>query len=213
MPQDQLGFRYGHCSAPTCEFIVGESPAVNRKRGKGNVMLKKSHALALAVTTAGLIGMSATMASAATVAPAHQHQGPVSSVVNVSGNQVPIQACGNDVYGNVIGGQVPVEGAAIVGSLLSPGSISAAKATDNRGCQMVNNSASTGDSAASSVVNIANNQVPVQACGNDVFVNGIGGQVPLEGIAGAVSLLSPDSITAAKSVDNRGCALLNNQGW
>ena len=41
--------------------------------------------------------------------------------MNVSNNQVPIQACGNDAYGNVIGGQVPVEGNALVGSLLSPG--------------------------------------------------------------------------------------------
>ncbi|MGH3279363.1 MAG: hypothetical protein ACRDNW_09515 [Trebonia sp.] len=176
-------------------------------------MLKKSHALALAVTTAGLIGISAPMASAATMAPGHHHQTPGSSVVNVSGNQVPVQACGNDVDGNILGGQVPVQGAALVGSLLSPGSTTTSTATDNRGCNMANNSSSTGDSPGSSVVNVANNQVPVQACGNDVLVNGAGGQVPLEGIAGALSVLSSGAVTSATATDNRGCNLLNNQGW
>ena len=79
-------------------------------------MVKKTHALALTVATAGLLGFAAPMASAATMS------GP-SSLVNVSNNQVPAQVCGNDVYGNIIGGQVPVEGNALVASLLSPGSV------------------------------------------------------------------------------------------
>ncbi|HEY6497583.1 MAG TPA: hypothetical protein VIZ43_30255 [Trebonia sp.] len=175
-------------------------------------MLKKSHVLALAVTTAGLIGFAAPMASAATTSFANH---PGSSVVNVSGNQVPVQACGNDIYGNGIGGQVPAQGDALVGSLLSPGSVTKGSSTDNRGCGMINSSKTGGDSAGSSVINVANNQVPVQVCGNDGYINVIGGQVPLQGDAGALSLLSPAAITSSKAVDNRGCGLANSQkqGW
>lgn len=176
-------------------------------------MLKKSRALALAVTTASLIGATASVASAATMAPGWHHSGPGSSVVNVSGNQVPVQACGNDAYINGIGGQVPVQGDAIVGNLLSPGSATITKSMDNRGCTMVNNSSSAANSARSSVVNVANNQVPVQACGNDIFGNVIGGQVPLEGDSAVLALLSPGAITSTHSSVNRSCTLFNNQGW
>src|ERR1700756_1991655 len=103
-------------------------PGGGKKGGRGK-MLKKTHALALTVATAGLLGFAAPMASAATMSlGGHPH-----SVVNVSNNQVPVQACGNDVYGNIIGGQVPVEGNALVASLLSPGSVTKAKAINNRG--------------------------------------------------------------------------------
>jgi hypothetical protein len=176
--------------------------------GEGNIMLKKTHALALAAATVGLLGFGAPMASAATM-----HNQPTSSVVNVSGNQVPVQACGNDIYGNGIGGQVPVQGDALVGSLLSPGAVTKAKATDNRGCAMENNSSNADASSTSSVINAANNQIPVQVCGNDGYINVIGGQVPLQGNSGALALLSPQSITSSKALDNRGCALSNNQGW
>ena len=98
-------------------------------------MLKKTHALALTVATAGLLGFAAPMASAATMSLG----GNPHSVVNVSNNQVPVEACGNDAYGNIIGGQVPVEGDALVASLLSPSSVTKAKAVNNRGCEMKNN--------------------------------------------------------------------------
>ncbi len=171
-------------------------------------MVKKTHALALTVATAGLLGFAAPMASAATMS------GP-SSLVNVSNNQVPAQVCGNDVYGNVIGGQVPVEGDALVASLLSPGSVTKAKAINNRGCTEMNNQQNKSGDDGSSLVNAANNQIPVQVCGNDVFINGIGGQVPLYGLAGAISVLSPASVTKSTAVNNQGCSSANNQqnGW
>lgn len=177
-------------------------------------MIKKSHAFALAVTTVGLIGFAAPMASAATMTT----PGTGSSVVNVSGNQVPVQVCGNDVDGNVLGAQVPAEGDALVGSLLSPGAVTKTSATDNRGCVMENSQSNGGanNSAASSVVNVANNQIPIQACGNDVYGNVLGAQVPLQGDSGALALLSPAAITETQSTDNRGCALANSQdnwGW
>lgn len=168
-------------------------------------MLKKRHALALAITTAGLIGLSAPIASAATT------DGPI---VNVSHNQAPLQACGNTVNGNAFGGQVPVEGAAFVGSLLSPGATTNATSVNNRGCEMVNNQDEgrgrhhDDDGGA---LNVTNNQVPTQACGNEANLNGAGGQVPLSALSGALSFLSPFSVTNATAVNNQGCALVNSQ--
>ncbi len=167
-------------------------------------MLKKSHVLVLGVATAGLIGLGAPMAGAATVS------GP-SSLVNVSNNQIPLQLCGNDVYGNVIGGQVPVAGDALVASLLSPGSYTVAKGVNNRGCVELNNQQNKHGDDGASLVNVSNNQIPVQVCGNDVFINGIGGQVPLYGIAGAISALSPWSVTKATAINNQGCDSASNQ--
>jgi hypothetical protein len=169
-------------------------------------MLKKTHALALTVATAGLLGFGAPMASAATMSLGDHHP----SIVNVSNNQVPIQACGNDAYGNIIGGQVPAQGDAVVGSLLSPGSITKAKAINNRGCKMKNNETNRGD-AEGGLVKATGNQVPVQACGNDLFINGFGGQVPLYGLAGALSVLSPGSVTKSTAVNNQGCKMKNNE--
>jgi hypothetical protein len=169
-------------------------------------MLKKTHALALTVATAGLLGFGAPMASAATMSLGSHHP----SVVNVSNNQVPIQACGNDAYGNIIGGQVPVEGNAVVGSLLSPGSVTKAKAVNNRGCEMKNNETNRHDDQGG-LVKATGNQVPVQACGNDLFINGIGGQVPLYGLSGALSVLSPASVTKSTAVNNQGCKMKNNE--
>jgi hypothetical protein len=167
-------------------------------------MLKKSHVLMLGVATAGMIGFAAPMASAATVS------GP-SSLVNVSGNQIPIQVCGNDVYGNVIGAQVPAEGDALVASLLSPGSVTKAKAVNNRGCVVYDVQQNGSRNGGSGLVNAADNQIPVQVCGNDVFINGIGAQVPLYGLAGAITGLSPAAVTKSTAVNNQGCDLANSQ--
>jgi hypothetical protein len=170
-------------------------------------MLKKTHALALTVATAGLLGLGTTMASAATTTAGSHHP---QQIVNVSNNQVPLEACGNSGYGNVIGGQVPVEGDALVGSLLSPGSVTKNKAVNNRGCKLHNNESNRhGDDNA--LADVANNQIPAAACGNDLFINGIGGQVPLQGLDGALSVLSPAAITKSTAVNNQGCSLDNNE--
>jgi hypothetical protein len=167
-------------------------------------MLKKTHALALTVATAGLLGFAAPMASAATMSSA---SGPI---VNVSHNQVPVQACGNDVYGNLAGGQVPAQGDALVASLLSPGSETQSTAVNNRGCDMKNNQTNR-HVGKGGLVNVVGNQVPVQACGNQVMGNAFGGQVPLSGLAGALSVLSPASMTKSTAVNNQGCKMKNNQ--
>jgi hypothetical protein len=167
-------------------------------------MVKKTHALALTVATAGLLGFAAPMASAATMS------GP-SSLVNVSNNQIPVQACGNDVYGNGIGAQVPVQGSSAVVPLLSPGSYNKGTAISNRGCFQANNQQNSHDDEGSSLVNVAGNQIPVQACGNDVYINVIGAQVPLQALGILIPVLSPGSVNTNKAVSNRGCVSLNNQ--
>jgi len=168
-------------------------------------MLNKSRTLAIGLTMAGMIGFGAPVASAATMSG---HGG----IVNVSNNQAPVQGCGNDAYINGAGGQVPAEGDAVVGSLLSPGSVTKAKATDNRGCGMVNNqSDDSRHSSKGGLVNVANNQVPAQFCGNEVMGNGAGGQVPLTGLAGALAVGSPFAITSSDATNNQGCGLINNQ--
>jgi hypothetical protein len=66
-------------------------------------------------------------------------------------------------------------------------------------------------SGPSSLVNVSNNQIPIQICGNDVNLNGLGVQVPAEGDALVASLLSPGSVTKGKTVNNRGCVVYDVQ--
>ncbi|HEX6526467.1 MAG TPA: hypothetical protein VF070_41595 [Streptosporangiaceae bacterium] len=86
-------------------------------------MSKKRRTFALAVATAGLLSLSAPIASAATAGG----PGDVGGLVNVSHNQVPIQVCNNKVPVNVLGVQVPVSDIAGALGLISPGGITAAK--------------------------------------------------------------------------------------
>lgn len=169
-------------------------------------MLKKTHALALTVATAGLLGFAAPMASAATMSLGGH--GP--QVVNVSNNQVPLEACGNDVDGNLAGGQVPAEGDAVVASLLSPGSVTKSTAVDNRGCEMKNNETNRHDDEGG-LVKATGNQIPAEACGNEVMGNAFGGQVPLTGLSGALALLSQGAVTKSTAVNNQGCKMKNNE--
>lgn len=167
-------------------------------------MVKKTHVLALTVATAGLLGFAAPIASAATMA------GP-GGLVNLSNNQAPLQACGNDLNTNAGGVQVPVEGGSAVVPLFSPGSTNKGSAVNNRGCAMLNNQKNKGDDGSGGLVNVSNNQVPVQACGNDVYTNGAGTQVPLEALGILVPVLSPQSVNESNAINNRGCVSANNQ--
>src|ERR1700689_1455847 len=76
----------------------------------------KNRAFLLAVATAGLIGAMAPAAYAA--GPG----GNNNSLLNISGNQVPIQACNDTVPVNGIGGDAPLSGVAAALSALSAGS-------------------------------------------------------------------------------------------
>jgi hypothetical protein len=167
-------------------------------------MLKKSHVLMLGVVTAGLVGFAAPAASAATTG---NHGG----LVNVSNNQVPVQACGNDLNTNGAGVQVLAEGGSAVVPLLSPDSVNLGTAHNNRGCAMDSNQQNGNGKNDGGLVNVSNNQVPVQVCGNDVNTNGVGTQAPLEALGILVPVLSPDSVSLNDAVNNRGCVSGNNQ--
>src|SRR5579875_1533904 len=152
-------------------------------------MFSKRRVLAVAAATAGMIGMWAPAAFAGT-------GGDAGGLVNVSHNQVPIQACGNFVPVNGVGGQVPITG--IDGSLglLSAGGRISSRA--DKGCHQPaaqRNDPAGGD--AGGLVKVSHNQVPVQVCNNTVPVNGVGGQVPVSDIAGALGILSAPGVTAA----------------
>jgi hypothetical protein len=217
-------------------------------------MSGKNRAFALAVATAALVGLSAPVASAASF------QGPTSgfngdSVLNVSGNQLPIQACNNSIPVNVLGVQVPLSAISAALGLLNSGTVASSatqSCTQNptqsdattvntnsptttttptdpnmgggnwgggdhhsgwKGNDPMNSSndpATDGTSGfnGDSVLNLSNNQVPVQACNNDIPVNVLGVQVPVTGASGALGLLN--SGTVGSSAD-RTCTQTPSQ--
>ena len=182
-------------------------------------MSGKSRAFAVAAAAAGVIGMWAPAASAVT--------GPVSGdnggVVNISHNQVPIQACNNYVPVNVVGIQVPVDKVAGSLGLLTAGTTTVTK--QDTSCHQPSAQANGGpghhEMAAKTMsaksdkgwegtkgwhmagpasgdnggaVNISHNQVPIQVCNNYVPVNGpFAIQVPVNDVAAALGILAPAS--------------------
>jgi len=87
-------------------------------------MSRKNRAFALAVATAALVGVSAPVAHAA--GPNNTSGFNNDSLVNASGNQLPVQVCNNDVPVNAGLGvvQVPVDGVSGALGILSTGNIS-----------------------------------------------------------------------------------------
>jgi|SRR5947207_1035189 len=86
-------------------------------------MSRKNRAFALAVATAALVGVSAPVAHAA--GPNNTSGFNNDSLVNASGNQLPVQVCNNDVPVNAGLGvvQVPVDGVSGALGILSTGNI------------------------------------------------------------------------------------------
>jgi len=92
-------------------------------------MSGKNRAFALAIATAALVGFCAPMASAATNPSGFNND----SILNVSRNELPIQACNNDVPVNAgfLAGQLGLSDIAAVLGLVNTGS---ATTNDNRNC-------------------------------------------------------------------------------
>jgi hypothetical protein len=84
-------------------------------------MSGKNRAFALTVATAALVGLSAPVASAATFSG----PGGVSNggLVNVSGNQIPVQACNDNVPVNALGVQGLATGLVPALGILSSGDV------------------------------------------------------------------------------------------
>jgi hypothetical protein len=205
-------------------------------------MFGKSSTLALAVATAGLIGLTAPMASAAT-GPG----GDGAGLVNFSHNQVPVQLCNDYVPVNVIGVQVPADNLTGALGLLSRGNtVARADTSCHQKTTAADNNARTtvyhvmsapmntgcptgcGSAAAPStvvvnndggrgdwggLVNFSNNSIPVQACNITVPVNGVGVQVPLEHLTGGIGVLSPgNSAGASDSSCHSSTSQANDNG-
>lgn len=201
-------------------------------------MSRKNRAFALAVATAALVGVSAPVASAATFS------GPTSgfnndNLLNASGNQIPLQACNNDIPVNagVLAGQLPLSDISAILGLVNSGSLTSSV---TRNCtqtpsQSITSSTTTGNTITNapmapagsssscgscsghgpaslagvhhttsgfnndSLVNLSNNQLPVQACNNDIPINAGAGavQVPVDGVSGALGLLNSGPITSS----------------
>jgi hypothetical protein len=184
-------------------------------------MSRKNRAFALAVATAALVGLSAPVAHAA--GPNNTSGFNNDSLVNASGNQLPIQACNNDIPVNagVLAGQIPLSDISAVLGLLSTNTVSSSvtrdctqtptqtntqttttgNTTDNAKGPMVPGGHGPNDTSGfnnDSLVNASGNQLPVQLCNNDIPVNaGLGVvQVPVDGVSGALGILDTGNVTS-----------------
>jgi hypothetical protein len=184
-------------------------------------MSRKNRAFALAVATAALVGVSAPVAHAA--GPNDTSGFNNDSLVNVSGNQLPVQACNNDIPVNagVLAGQIPLSDISAALGLLSTSTVTSSVSRDcsQTPAQSITSTTTTGNSTSTaagamapashgpndtsgfnndSLVNASNNQLPVQVCNNDIPVNaGLGViQVPVDGVSGALGLLNTGSVTS-----------------
>src|SRR5947199_27618 len=112
-------------------------------------MSRKNRAFALAVATAALVGLSAPVAHAA--GPNNTSGFNNDSLVNVSGNQLPIQACNNDVPVNAGLGvvQVPVDGVSGALGILSTGNITS---TVTRHCDQTPTQTNTSNTTTGNTV-------------------------------------------------------------
>ena len=184
-------------------------------------MSRKNRAFALAVATAALVGLSAPVAHAA--GPNNTSGFNNDSLVNASGNQIPLQACNNDIPVNagVLAGQIPLSDISAALGLLSTNTISSSvtrdctqtptqtntqttttgNTTDNAKGPMVPGGHGPNDTSGfnnDSLVNASGNQLPVQLCNNDIPVNaGLGVvQVPVDGVSGALGILDTGNISS-----------------
>jgi hypothetical protein len=141
-------------------------------------MLKKSRALALAVTTAGLIGFSAPMASAATTASQPGNSGGV-----VTG-QVPSHNCGNVASGNVVPGNVP-------GNVV-PGNVTGAKALPDGGAvvkSLLSYAVGNSTAASGAGCGLTSKQIQALVCSGALPAGAGGSQVPPDAFASALAML------------------------
>ncbi|HEY2574904.1 MAG TPA: hypothetical protein VGI74_01210 [Streptosporangiaceae bacterium] len=162
-------------------------------------MFQKSRVLAVAAMAVGAIGLWASAASAGT-GPSGDNGG----LVNVSHNQVPVMACGNEVPVNVLGVQAVVDRVAEAVGLQNTQPVTAIQDSScKQGAVQANATPSkkpgngpSGDNGG--LVNVSHNQVPLQVCNNHVPVNVAGVQVPVDQVAGALGILSPGSVAGGQ---------------
>ena len=214
-------------------------------------MSGKNRAFALAVATAALVGFAAPAASASSNPSGFNND----SILNVSNNLVPLQACNNDIPVNagVLAGQLGLSDiSALLGLTNNTGS---STTNDGRTCNMTpsqdntsttdtnsmsgdpsggNNNgwsdpcgcSNTGSKGGSdhggaanesgfnndSILNVSNNELPIQACNNDIPVNaGVGViQAVGEDLSVVGGLLGNSGSSTVN--DDRTCNMTPSQG-
>ncbi len=171
-------------------------------------MSGKNRVFAAAVTTAALVVLGAPVASAATFSGPTGFNGD--SILDLSGNQVPVNACQDQIPVQGIGGQVPLQTITALLNLGSNGNTTNSTNTEscgNTSTETDPTSITTAPTSApmmppmggsdgpagfngDSILKVANNQVPVNACQDQIPLQLIGGQVPASGLLGALNVLS-----------------------
>jgi hypothetical protein len=132
-------------------------------------MSRKNRAFALAVATAALVGVSAPVASAATFG------GPTTSgfnndnLLNASGNQLPFQACNNDIPINAGAGaeQLPLSDLSAILGLVNSGSLTSSV---TRNCtqtpsQAITSTTSTGNTITHAPMSSGGSSSDDSSCG------------------------------------------------
>jgi hypothetical protein len=176
-------------------------------------MSGKNRIFAAAVTTAALVVLGAPVASAATFGGSPTGFNG-DSILDLSGNQVPVNACQNQIPIQGAGAQVPLQTITALLNLGSsdnnttsnnsescgntstetdPTSITTAPTSDPNMPSWSDPSGSGSNGPAGfngdSILKVANNEVPVNACQNQIPLQLIGAQVPASGLLGAINAL------------------------
>ncbi|MFY9932909.1 MAG: hypothetical protein WAK82_33390 [Streptosporangiaceae bacterium] len=185
-------------------------------------MTIKNRAFALAIGTGALVALSAPMASAASFAGPGTSGFNGDSVLNVSGNQVPVQACTSAANANAaLETQAVTSLFTSVMPSLSTGAVSPAQGNDctqsstNSNTNTVSTDPSTDPASTmswghhhhssgtsgfngDSVLNLSNNQVPIQACSAAANINGATETQALTGLISIVPTLTTGAVSPAQ---------------
>ncbi len=194
-------------------------------------MSGKNRAFALAVATAALVGMSAPVASAATF-----QGGPGGfnhdSVLNLSGNQLPVQTCTSGAAVNTVTETQALTGVLAILPVPSTGAVSPMQgntctqsttethATAANTAHTADPSSNPGPSGFNhdSVLNLSGNQLPVQTCTSGAAVNTVTETQALTGVlanlpvpsTGAVSPMQGNTCTQSTTETNTTTAHTGN---
>lgn len=152
-------------------------------------MSGKNRAFALAVATAALVGVSAPVAHAASGPSGFSND----SLLNVSGNQVPLQGCNNDlpVNAGVLAGQVPLSDISALLGLVNTGNESSSVSRDcsQTPAQSITSTTTTGNStststststAAGAMAPVGHGPNDTSGFNNDSLVNASNNQLPVQ---------------------------------
>jgi hypothetical protein len=190
-------------------------------------MSGKNRAFALAVAAAALVGLSAPAASAATA-----QSGPSGfnndSVLNVSGNQLPVQTCTFAGLVNTVTSVPALSSAASILPMLSTGAITTSQgdtctqnttetnttttntapssgSMDSQGCMSCSDDSNVSSDPGTSgfnndsVYNISGNQLPVQTCSTGPSANTVTDTQALSAVASLVPVLTTGALSTTQN--------------